>query len=174
MDPYYAVGSLSELEAKAAVIVRVRMLGHTQLLESEQQPVTGPPLGYTVSTVLVEKVYKSDGVVQEGESTKIIEYYVSWQDGSTGTVHVLSSGTVPMVLGAEYILFLHKTSDPGAQYNFFGEVFGKYVVSEKTKTATSVDSLSKEDLEIPWSKDVEPDFWKLAAEVKRKYIDLVP
>jgi hypothetical protein len=63
MDPYYAVGSLSELESKAAVIVRVRMLEHRQVPESEQQPVTGPPLGYTVSTVLVEKVYKSDGLI---------------------------------------------------------------------------------------------------------------
>jgi hypothetical protein len=172
MDPYYAVDSLSEVQAKAAAVVRVRMLEHTPLLEPDRQrPVTGPPLGYTVSPVLVENVYKSDGTIQEGDHTKIIEYYVTWQDHSTGAVRVESSATVPMVVGAEYILFLHKTSDPGGQYNFFGDVYGKYRVSEKIKAATSVDSLTREDLEVPWNKDVEPGFWKLAAEVKQKYID---
>jgi hypothetical protein len=172
MDPYYAVDSLSELEAKAAAVVRVRMLEHTQLLEpGRQQPVTGPLLGYTVSTALVEKVYKSNAIIEEGDHTKIIEYYVTWQDHSTGAVRVESSATVPMVIGAEYILFLHKTNDPGGQYNFFGVEYGKYRVSEKIKAATSVDSLTKEDLEVPWSKDLEPGLWKLTAEVKQKYID---
>jgi len=170
-DPYYVPDTLGELETRSAAIVKVKMLAAKQYLEQgRQQPLTGPPLGYTLSTVLIENVYKSDGLIQQGDQKTIIEYYVTWQDKPSGNAVITSEGAIPMVVGEEYILFLHKTLDPGGDYNFFGVVYGKYRISDQIKGTTSLEALTKEQLEFPEDAKQNPRLWALAQDVKQKYI----
>jgi hypothetical protein len=170
--------SLPQLEKRSVAIALVRVEQSTLNLGPAEEQIPTPkgddaPLGNTLSKVVVEKVYKSDGRITDGAEYTVIEYYTTWVDPSDpNTTRIYAHGnTYPMVEGGEYLLFLDPASHDYGDYEIFGLWLGKYKVSEEIKAAASVGSLSKEQLEAARDSGEDPVYWQLAQEVKDKYLN---
>jgi hypothetical protein len=177
MARWSTASSLHQLEGKSAAIALVRVEeSRPNLLPEDQQvptPSGGGLLGNTLTDVRVEKVYKSDGMITEGMLYTVIEYYTTAPKPSDPSIiQVLGLGNVfPMVKGGAYLLFLDQPSHDYGDYEVFGLWNGQFKVSEAIRSAPSVDSLTKEELGAGREPTDDPIYWRLAQEVKQKYID---
>ena len=168
----YDVDSLAALESNAIAAAQVRVLDTKQ---TSEQPKGKIGLGAKhQTTIVVEKVFKSDGRLREGSNYTIVEYYSTGPDpvvdGATAVWVIENS--VPMDVGGEYIAFFQKPSLPElGDYDIYGVWRGLYKVTDNLKNATSVKDLSKGDIGAGYEYNGDFGYWKIAQEIKDKYID---
>lgn len=167
----YDVRSLSDLESRSDVIVQVRALESKQYLAPDQEEYPIPD-GVQQTQVLVERVLKPYGDLQEGTECTIVEYYVSVPSPNDQAVTVVQcvGNTMPMKMGEQYLLFLHDSSNDLGDYAIFALGYGKYRISKEVTDAMSVGTLSKEVLEAAEDQKGDPLYWQLAQEVVDKYM----
>lgn len=169
------VDSLQKLEDSSIAIAEVKVIKSVQRLatENELSLSLSRPRGCAITTVIINKVYKSDGVIKAGAEKKIIEYYTTRPNKENEKIlDVYCSGnTMPMKIEGTYLLFLDKPSDEFGDYEIFGIWMGKFKVSEEIKNASDISKLSKEEIEAAKDKDKDHFYWSLLPQVNEKYIN---
>ena len=167
----YLVGSLTELEERTSVTVKVKVVG-SDLRLTEPLKDSMIPAGYTLTRVAVEKVFRSDGALKEGQNITVVEWYASRPSRvDKNALQVYCSGqTLPMEIDSEYILFLNGGGDLGADYEIFAGWRGEYKVSQQIQDAAKVSALTREELGVALDQEQDPAYWKIGQEVRDRFI----
>jgi hypothetical protein len=174
----YKVGNLIRLEGYSTVIVLVTAQNGSKEITSSHTPTPDissgrRPDAYHITPVKVDKVYKTDGKIVEGDTISIEEYYSTLSDPKTGYHFTfIQTFPLPMIPGKQYMLFLMAPEFDG-DYSMVRGDMGKYVYSSTTRNATDIKQLSADDLEIGREADgayVPQEYYDLAAEVIAKYM----
>jgi hypothetical protein len=174
----YKVGNLIRLEGYSTVIVLVTAQNGSKEIVSSHTPTPDyssgrRPDAYHITPVKVDKVYKTDSKIVEGDTISIEEYYSTINDPKTGNHCIfIQTFCLPMIPGKQYLLFLEAPQFDGDYCMVRGDM-GKYVYSDVTRNATDITQLSADDLEIGKEADgaqVPQEYYDVAAEVIAKYI----
>jgi len=160
--------TLEKLEERSTVIARVTVLEgprETRIGDA------GTAVGYTITPVTIDILYKGDGKVTEGSTCVIREYYVkAYKQEQPGKVFITTYECyLPMIPKEQYILFLVPANEAG-DYTTCSLYMGKYVYNETILSAFQVADLSEEELQILSDGIDCRIYWEVAQRVKDKYM----
>jgi hypothetical protein len=165
--------SLSDLEAEtSAVIIGTPIEIQLEVPRYPNEASTG-----TFITISVNKVLKPDGLVQQGQTCKVFQWYSATpRSDNPDIIYVhLSMFALPLHLGEPYLLFLDQVDSPDIHYLIAGDYQGKFPLNAVT-TASRFRNLTAEQMEFPTGKSHGyengpplDDLWQIAAEAYDKY-----
>jgi hypothetical protein len=154
--------SLDELEKNSDLIVKIKASNKIDTFV-EKNVDNVPGIGYTITGVFVEKVYKAPADFTE-TTLKVREPYFAYIY-PWGEKDIFYIGNyVPMKKNSTYILFLGKNDDDTYWVNYTEQ--GKYLINSKLEKAEAINSLTLSDLEIGYEIPNYRDFYK---DVAKKY-----
>ena len=121
--------SPDEVIEDSVLIVRVKKISEKAEAYPLENGLTDP---FTLSTVVVQEVFKNDGhdTVQKGSEIVILES--QWTDEVNKTI-VHTSGYLKMEKGKEYLLLLGYNAPPTESYYPTGLLYGKIPVDTREK-----------------------------------------
>ncbi len=166
--------NLDEIETASDLVVKVTALDSEELCFNQPDIDNGVfPMGYVLTSVRIDAVYKSNDVVKVGDVLKIEEYYTTSLNPENNATIINSYGFYcPMVKEHQYILFLQKPQNTG-DYEIVRFDLGKYAINDAISTSDDIRKLSCEELEI-YSQDnriqrIPSEYFDIAEQVKKKY-----
>jgi hypothetical protein len=124
-----------------------------------------------LTTIRIEDVLQSDGILKKGDTTVLIEYFQKITDlENKNIVHIWSAGGCsPLKMNQKYLLFLNTpTPKFGGNYAVAGGWQGRFPLTEKT-IAAKFSNLTPEDMEFP-PDETDKYLWLIASEAFDKYI----
>lgn len=166
--------SLDEIEAASDLVVKVTALDSEELCFNQPDIKNGVfPMGYVLTSVSIDAVYKSNEVVETGDVVKIEEYYTTALNSENNTTLVYSYGFYnPMLKNHQYILFLKSPQNSG-DYEIVRFDLGKYAVNDTISTTNDIRKLNCAELEVSIqensSQQIPPEYFDIAEQVREKY-----
>lgn len=163
-DDDFIKNDLNELEKITVAVVKATPL------ETKPNPDLDKYTAIMLTTIRIDDVLKSDGIVQEGSTKILVEYYMTAQDPNDKSIMNIfsSNGSMPLKMGQQYLLFLQESPQSFGDYAVAGGWQGKFPINAKTKSHKFAD-ISIEDLEFPEGRPIK-NYRVIAEQAFEKYL----
>lgn len=160
--------SLEDLERYSQYIVEGVLQNDAETCVSVDSQLEGavPYAGATKSSLVITRVLKDNGELQAGDSIPIYEPFYVYDVQDEPCLFYMTS-YLPSEAGKTYLFFLNKNALDG--YAPSGMENSRFPVpSTQTRASVDIDSLTKEDLSLAESADLEK-YKALYKEVLEEY-----
>lgn len=166
-DRKIAAPNFTQLEAVSDLIIKATILPEKEnKLDVTEKGI--PYFGYTLTKIRIDDVYYGN-VSKDDILTITEEYYIT--DAPIGKLIHTQENYMPAKIGQQYIFFLVKYPyDTRYKDMYFPLELekGKYLISDKTKDAFTINALSNKELEV--GKKDSTEYKKWFKKVIEKYV----